>query len=240
MDKAQSDLVVWYKIETEFRQDHVTHTIYVEKARCRNEKVKEVWRDCEELGRGGFGVVHKQIQRATGHYRAVKTIDKSRLPPDLDYSRELLVMAILSKCPTLFVKFLGWFEEPTNLHIAMEYLEEGDLTKHIGKPLPQDTVRNISIQILEGLEVMHQQGIAHRDLKPANIFVVSMSPVGSNWGISEYQNGSRKLPRNFAPRHLLKPTALPRFRGWTPIAKPLPIRILLTFGRSDVLYMSYL
>ncbi|PUU79614.1 calcium/calmodulin-dependent protein kinase type 1B, partial [Tuber borchii] len=59
----------------------------------------------------------------------------------------------------------------------MEYFEEGDLTKHMGTPLPQETVRNISKQILEALKVMHEQGIAHRDLKPANIFVVSMSPV---------------------------------------------------------------
>ena len=49
----------------------------------------------------------------------------------------------------------------------MEYLDGGDLTKHIGIPLPQETVQNISKQVLEGLEVMHQQGIAHRDLKPA-------------------------------------------------------------------------
>jgi len=49
----------------------------------------------------------------------------------------------------------------------MEYLEGGDLTKHIGTSLPQETVQNISKQILEGLQVMHQQGIAHRDLKPA-------------------------------------------------------------------------
>ena len=49
----------------------------------------------------------------------------------------------------------------------MEYLEKGDLTKHIGTPLPPETVRNVSEQILQGLKVMHQQGIAHRDLKPA-------------------------------------------------------------------------
>jgi len=49
----------------------------------------------------------------------------------------------------------------------MEYIEEGDFTKHIGTPLPQETVKNISKQMLEGLNVMHQQGIAHRDLKPA-------------------------------------------------------------------------
>ena len=68
----------------------------MEKAKNRNEKVEEDWRNCEELGKGGFGVVHRQIRRVTGHYRAVKTIDK-RLPAKLDYSRELLVMAILAK-----------------------------------------------------------------------------------------------------------------------------------------------
>ena len=65
------------------------------------------------------------------------------------------------------MEFLGWFEEPGVLYIAMEYLEEGDLTKHIGVPLLEETVRNISKQILEGLKVMHEQGIAHRDIKPA-------------------------------------------------------------------------
>ncbi|KAG0643272.1 kinase-like domain-containing protein [Tuber brumale] len=187
MDKLQSDLVVWYRLETEFFQDHVRHTRDPEKTKDRNKKVKEDWSNCGELGKGGFGVVNKQIQKTTGCYRAVKKIDK-RLPHNLDYSRELLVMAILAKRPSLFVEFLGWFEEPETLYIAMEYLEEGDLTKHIGTPLPQETVRTISKQILEGLEVMHQQGIAHRDLKPANIFVVSMSPVWvklGDFGISK-------------------------------------------------------
>ncbi|CUS11450.1 unnamed protein product, partial [Tuber aestivum] len=176
MDKAQSDLVIWYKLETEFLRDYVRHTRYGEKAENRNKKVKEDWSNCGELGKGGFGVVHKQIQRTTGSFRAVKAIDK-RLHSKLDYSRELLVMAVLAKRPSLFVEFLGWFEEPETLYIAMEYLQEGDLTGHIDTPLPQETVRDISKQLLEGLEVMHQQGIAHRDLKPANIFVVSMSPV---------------------------------------------------------------
>ena len=65
------------------------------------------------------------------------------------------------------MEFLGWFEERETLYIAMEYIKEGDLSKHMGAPLQQETVRNISRQILEGLKVMHQQGIAHRDLKPA-------------------------------------------------------------------------
>ncbi|KAG0643260.1 kinase-like domain-containing protein [Tuber brumale] len=159
MGKVQSDLVVRYKLETEFFQDHIRHTRYVEGAKNENEKVMEDWRNCGEIGEGGFGVVHKQIQETTGHYRAVKTIDK-RVPSKLDYSRELLVMSILAKCPSLFVEFQGWFEEPEALYIAMEYLPEGDLTKHIDTPLPQET----------------------------NIFVVRISPVWvklGDFGISK-------------------------------------------------------
>jgi len=103
MDKDQSDFVLRYKLETEFFQDHLTHTRYVEKGGNKNEKVKESWSNCEELGWGGFGVVHKQIERATGRYRAVKMINKRRAST-LDCSRELLVMAKLSKVCVLAPK----------------------------------------------------------------------------------------------------------------------------------------
>jgi len=96
MDRMQSDLVEWYKLETEFFHDHVRHTRYVGKARNRDEKVEEDWSDSGELGRGGFGIVQKQIEKATRHYRAVKAIDK-RPSLGVDYSRELLVMAKLVK-----------------------------------------------------------------------------------------------------------------------------------------------
>ena len=65
------------------------------------------------------------------------------------------------------MKFLGWFEKPETLYIAMEYHPEGDLTKHLGLPLQQKTVKTISKPVLEGLKVMDQKGMAHRDLKPA-------------------------------------------------------------------------
>jgi len=47
-----------------------------------------------------------------------------------------------------------------HLHIVMEYLGEGDPTKHINLPRLQDTIQNISKQILEGLRATHQQSTA--------------------------------------------------------------------------------
>ena len=118
MDNSQSDLIEWYKLETEFVQDHFRHTRYMGEAKNRNTKVKEDWRNCGELGKGGFGVVLKQVQETTGRYRAVKTIDK-RPPLRLDYSRELLVMAILAKVGVLIPEVFGYGVLPLGVFLAV-------------------------------------------------------------------------------------------------------------------------
>ena len=80
----------------------------MEEGKKRYKRVKEDWRNCEELGTGGFGAVYKQVQGTTGRYRAIKTIDKRRLPANFDCStrRELLVMAILAKVCVFILKEL--------------------------------------------------------------------------------------------------------------------------------------
>ncbi|CUS12985.1 unnamed protein product [Tuber aestivum] len=192
MKTVRSDLVDSYRLETEFLPNCVRHTNY---STSRRKETKEEWSVCEHLGRGSSSVVYKQVESSTGNCRALKVIDKTRLPAGLDYSRELTVMAVLAKHSLLFVKFLGWFEDPGTLYIAMEYLEMGDLRKHISEPLPQETVQRITKQLLDGLDVMHQRGIAHRDLKPENIFVVKMAPIWvklGDFGISKRTQGETR------------------------------------------------
>lgn len=51
----------------------------------------------------------------------------------------------------------------------MEYIEHGDLSNYMRSqkgPVPEDTSRAITRQVLEALTVLHERQICHRDLKP--------------------------------------------------------------------------
>ena len=56
--------------------------------------------------------------------------------------------------------------------IAMEFLDGRCLSETIsGKPLAQEVVLALGIEIADALDAAHSKGIVHRDIKPGNIFV---------------------------------------------------------------------
>jgi serine/threonine protein kinase len=66
----------------------------------------------------------------------------------------------------LFVKTLGWYETERSVFIVMEHMKYGSLASHLHRPLPEEEVKHITFQVLEGLASLHESGFVHRDLKP--------------------------------------------------------------------------
>ena len=63
-------------------------------------------------------------------------------------------------------------EQEGKAFIAMEYLD-GMTRKHLinGQPIEPERLLDLAIEVTEGLDAAHSEGIAHRDMKPSNIFV---------------------------------------------------------------------
>lgn len=138
------------------------------------------------LNKGSYGTVvlaHRLFRtpRCKDLKYAIKCIKK----PAYTFLQEVNILRQLSRSRHRnIIHFVESFEDNVYYYVVLEYCPLGDLYECIlnndfpnAKNQPE-MIKNIFLQIIDGVAHLHSHGIYHRDLKPEN-FLLSLSEDGS-------------------------------------------------------------
>ncbi|XP_048366430.1 serine/threonine-protein kinase Nek11-like [Sphaerodactylus townsendi] len=144
-----------------------------------------------------------QLPLDAARLKVLKEISVGDLKPNETVQANLEAQLLSRLDHPAIVKFYTSFVEGQSFCIITEYCEGRDLDfkiqeyKEAGKVFPESQIIEWFIQLLLGVNYMHERRILHRDLKAKNIFLKNNLIKIGDFGVSRLLMGSCDLATTF-------------------------------------------
>ena len=142
------------------------------------ECLKERYQFQNVLGQGGTSVVYLAFDKVLQRKRAVKIVDKTRIPTSMTGQKEWSMFQKL--CHPGLAELYDVVEDDLEICFVMEYIEGKTLQQMLssGYRFSEEEAVHIGIQIIQILIYLHSRNpqVIYRDLKPSNLMI---SPDGT-------------------------------------------------------------
>lgn len=149
------------------------------------------------LGKGGMGIVYKAYDRVLEEIVAIKVLlgqDAAGSMTARRFRSEIKLARRVTHRNVCRIHDYG--EDGGREFISMQFVEGADLRARVrqGGGLPAEEAFEVALQIAEGLQAIHDEGIVHRDLKLANVMIDSQGVVRlMDFGIAKATEGAESL-----------------------------------------------
>ncbi|XP_015709530.1 serine/threonine-protein kinase Nek11 isoform X1 [Coturnix japonica] len=185
---------------------------------CSDAAIARRYTIQRKLGNGSFGSVYLVSDKKAkqgDELKVLKKISIGDLRPNETVEANLEAQLLSKLDHPAIVKFYASFVERDSFCIITEYCEGGDLDykiqeyKESGKVFTQRQIIEWFIQLLLGVNYMHERRILHRDLKTKNIFLKNNLLKIGDFGVSCLLMGSCDLATTFTGTpYYMSPEAL--------------------------------
>jgi serine/threonine protein kinase len=148
----------------------------------------------KKIGEGAQGVVHLAQDKRLGRKVAIKSLHSNLITNNTQKERFVGEAKLLSQLnhPSV-VTLYDYIVDANGFHLIMEFVEGyplDDLINKISGPIQELRAIEIMIQVLEGIQHIHNEKIVHRDIKPSNIIIDKNDDVKLlDFGIAKGHDG---------------------------------------------------